>query len=185
MHVDSLVRPIEVVCVADPALDMSRAEREEYGRTRDPANLREHPGRRAVRYVCKPLSVAEASVVDQRQSMADRLLWSFMLGVTEIIHAGASGPQEGARIVPTRPFDGPTGRRCIWSDVELESLQEALGRAAFFEVGGVIYERTLRGKAAGVSVPYTLPQSSLDALDWIERLHAERRSDTRSETPST
>lgn len=186
MHVDSLVRPIEVVSAADPALDMARAEREEYARTRDASKLREHPGKRAVRFVLRPLSVAEASVCDQRPSMADRVLWAFMLGVYEIVNADARGPSDGARILPTRSFDAPGGgKRNIWSDLELEALQEAFGRAVFFEIGGIVYERTLRGKAAGGSVPYTVPQSCLDALDWIERLHAERRRATPPETPST
>ena len=185
MHVDSLVRPIEVVSAADPALDMGRAEREEYARTRDASKLREKPGQRAVRFMCRPLSVAEASVADQRPSAADRVLWAFMLGVSEIHHADTQGPRDGARMLPTRAFDGPSERRNIWSDLELQAIQDAFGRAVFFEVGGVVYERTLRGKAAGGSVPYTAPQSLLDALDWIERQPAAHLPTTPAETPST
>jgi len=185
MHVDSLVRTIEVVSAADPALDMGRAEREEYARTRDPSKIRERPGQRAIRYIIRPLSVAEASVVDQRPSVSDRVTWAFVMGVTEIHHAGTDGPRDGARLLPTQPFDSPSGRRNIWSDAELEALQDAFGRGLFFEVGGIVYERTLRGKAAGGSVPYTAPQSLLDVLAWIEPRPAERRPATPEETTRT
>lgn len=183
---DSLVRPIEVVSASDPALDMSASERRAYAESRDPSKIREVPGQRAVRYLARPLSVVDASVIDQRPSISDRVVWAFLLGCSEIHHADASGPRDGSRLVPTRSFDAQDRKRMIWSDDELGAIQESFGRAVLYEIGGVIYERTLRGKAAGGSVPYTVPQSLLDELAVIEaRQHAERRQREHEATSTT
>lgn len=182
---DSLVRPFEVASAADRALDMTAAERRAYAESRDPSKLREHPGQRAVRFIVRPLSVVDASVIDQRPSISDRVVWAFLLGCSEIHHADSQGPREGSRLIPTRSFEAQAGKRMIWSDDELGAIQEAFGRAVLYEIGGVVYERTLRGKAAGGSVPYTVPQSLLDELVQIERLHAERLERERVGTQHT
>jgi hypothetical protein len=164
MHVDSLVRPIVVVCAGDPALDMSVSERRAYAESRDPAKIRELPGKSAVRYVIRPLTVSQSTIVDQRVYMHERLLWAFMLACGEIQNADTDGPSAGKRMTPTRTIDMGGHKAFVWDDRELDVIQEAFGRAALYEIGGVIWERTLRGKAAGGSVPYTVPQSLLDEL---------------------
>jgi hypothetical protein len=185
MHVDSLVRPLEVVSAADEALDMSRAEREEYARTRDPAKIRELPGKTAVRFVCLPLSVQVSAILDARPSMSDRVVWAFALGVSEMRHADASGPAPERRMVPSQKLDIGGVKRAMWGDDELQTIQDTFGRATLYEIGGVIYERALRGKAAGGSVPFTVPQSLLDALTFLAPHRAAPPSDTPEATPST
>jgi hypothetical protein len=183
---DPLVRPIEVVSAGDPALDMTAAERRTYAETRDPKLLRELPGKRAVRCLVRPLSVATASICDQRPSMADRVVWAFMLGCLEVQNADEHGPADARVLKPSHAFDAGDGdKRCIWSDRELGALQETFGRGFLFEIGGVIYERTLRGKAAGGSEPFTVPQSLLDELAQIARRHAERLKAEHEATPPT
>lgn len=164
MHVDSLVRPITVVCGGDLALDMSVSERRAYAESRDITKLRELPGKAAVRYVVRPLTVSQSTIVDQRVYMHERLLWCFMLACSEIQNADTDGPSVGRRMTPTRTVDMGGAKVLMWDDRELDVIQEAFGRAAIYEIGAVIWERTLRGKAAGGSVPYTVPQSLLDEL---------------------
>lgn len=186
MHVDSLVRPIEVVSAADPALDMTKQERLAYAASRDATKLREAPGRKAVRFVCRPLTSAEAGICESQQSADSKLAWSFMLGCEEIRHADMTGPAEGRSIKPTHPFDGPDGRKMIWHDREMTALQAVFGRRVFYEIGAVIRDRALMGNAAGgILDPYEMPQSLLDALDRIARLRAAHPPTTPEETPRT
>lgn len=172
---DPLVRTIPVVLVDDPALALTPSERRRYGETRDPHAIRELPGQSAVRFVCRPLSSSDASAVESVTGALRQIVMSFMFGVVEIQNADDNGPRAGSRLVPTQEIRGRDAR--IWSDEQLDTIQDLFGRQAIYEIGTVVYERTLRGKAAGGSVPYTVPQSSLDALARMEaRLRAEQTS---------
>jgi len=186
MHVDSLVGSIEVVSAADAALDMTKQERLAYALSRDPAKLREVPGRKAVRFVCRPLSSAEAGICESQPSADAKTAWAFMLGCAEVRHADMTGPAEGRAVKPTHPFEGPDGRKLIWHDREMTALQAVFGRRVFYEVGSVIRDRALLGNAAGgVLDPFETPQSLLDALDRIARHRAALLAATPTETPST
>ena len=164
---------------------MSRAEREEYARTRDPSKIRELPGKTSVRYVCLPLSVQVSAILDARPSMSDRVVWAFALGVSEVRHADTSGPAPASTMRPSQKLDIGGVKRAMWGDDELQVIQDTFGRATLYEIGGVIYERALRGKAAGGSVPFTVPQSLLDALTCLAPHRAAPPSDTPEATPST
>lgn len=186
MHVDNLVSALEVVSAADPALDMSKQERLAYAASRDAGKLREVPGRKAVRFVCRPLTSAEAGICESQPSADAKTSWAFMLGCSEIRHADMTGASEGRAVKPTHPFEGPDGRKLIWHDREMTALQAVFGRRVFYEVGSVIRDRALLGNAAGgVWDPYEMPQSLLDALERIARHRAALLAATPTETPST
>lgn len=181
---DPLVRTIEVVRATDPALALSPGERRDYAQTRDPLKIRELPGQRAVRFVVRPLGNVDCGAVERSANASEIVVRSFWLGCVEIRDADEMGPRVGACLRPTMRMNGRDA--CAWSDSELEAIQETFGRAAIYEIGTVIYERTLRGKAAGGSVPYTVPQSSLDELTSMEaRLRAAQAQSEQGKTSST
>lgn len=188
MHVDSLVRPIEVVSAADPALDMGRADRIAYAESRDPALIRELPGEKAIRFVCRPLTASELVAVCSRAGAEGKALFAFAFAVTEIVHADLTGPAEGRRILPTRLVEH--GRPRIWDDPEIDALQEMLGFALISEIGAFAFERAWLRKKKGSGHqralrPFTVPQSLLEELEWIERLRAAHQPTTPEETPRT
>lgn len=165
---DPLVRTIPVVLVTDPALSLTPSERKRYGETRDPQMIRELPGQHAVRFMCRPLSSADVGAVESMTSPLRQIVLSFVFGVVEIQDSDELGPRHGARVVPTQKIGGRDAP--VWSDEQLDAIQDTYGRIAVYEIGTVVYERTLRGKAAGGSVPYTVPQLSLDELTRMEAL---------------
>lgn len=179
---DPLVRTIEVVRVSDPALAMSVSERRAYGESRDPSAIRELPGQRAVRFVVRPLSSIDAAGLERVPAGAAQLVMAFVFGVVEIREANELGPNPDTVIRPTQRIKGRD--LPVWSDDQLTAIQEAFGRVAILEIGGVAYERMLRGKAAGGSVPYTVPQASLEELEHLERQHAATLGQTPDETSS-
>lgn len=178
---DPLVRTIAVVRMSDPALALSHSERVAYGRTRDPQSIRELPGQRAVRFIVRPLGHVDMGAVERANPGSEQIVRSFWLGCVSIEDCDELGPRVGARIVPSMRIPGRDS--AAWSDDEMNAIQESLGRSAIYEIGMVIYERTLRGKAAGGSVPYTVPQSSLDELaSMAAHLPAEPTSAARAAT---
>lgn len=188
MHVDGLVRPLEVVSAADEALDMSEAERLAYAEQRDPSMIRELPGQRAVRYVCRALSASEAVEMSAKTSAEVRAFTAFMFGVVEIADADASGPCAGKRLTPTRSID--RNRPRIWSVEELDGIVEAFGVETVFEIGSFIFERAFLRKKKGsvhrhARRPYSVPQSLRDELASMELPRAEPPSASPEATPST
>lgn len=172
---DPLVRTIAVVRMSDPALALSHSERVAYGRSRDPQAIRELPGQRAVRFIVRPLNHVDMGAVERATPGVEQIVRAFWLGCVEIQDCDEMGPRAGVRMVPSMRIPGRD--LPAWADDEINAVQEALGRSALYEIGTVIYERTLRGKAAGGSVPYTVPQSSLDELaSMAAHLRAEQTS---------
>lgn len=172
-HFDSLVRDLEVVRVSDPALDMGLADRKKYGETRDPRLIRELPGQTAIRFKLRALTGLDADAIERVPSGGNQIAMAFRFACFEVVNLSMRGPSVGESVVPTLELSA--GRR-IFSDDEYNALHALLGRRAIHEIGGIAYERLHEGKAAGGSVPFTVPQSSLAEAERLERQRAELRS---------
>lgn len=176
---DPLVKPIVIVSATDEALDMTAAERAKYAAERSDTLLRVVPGATPIRFHVRPLGASEANGVDAQPTINAKAMMAFALGVLVIEGANEHGPSALDRILPSHRTPRPGGgERMVWSDEQLDALQELLGRATLLEVGAFIFERTLRGKkAASGSVRYTVPHSLLDALAQMPVRRAEAPSD--------
>jgi hypothetical protein len=182
---DPIVEPIDVVVSFDPALDHERMDVEIYARERDPLAIAERPGMTAVRWRCRPLTAAQFAQVDSASSINWKITNAFAFGCSELINA----PSPGMSIRPDATIpNGRGGEMKFWDDTALERIRQRYSLAAIYEVGSFIYERSLLvGNAWGGGVTrYTLPQSSRDALERIERLRAEsirRNAATKTSAP--
>lgn len=171
---DDLVSPIRAVCTLDPAIDFTDLDLSAYIATRDASMVRELPGRSLVWYVVQPLSADAFFMVEGASNAGLKIRTAFGWGVVAI-----ESLRPGERMEPQQRVKGPDGRsRGAWSSSELAEIAETVGMRAIIEIGSLIYERALLGKAAGGTEPYSLPQSSQHALEMIARRHAERIQET-------
>lgn len=185
MQLDPLVTAMVIVSASDEALDMSMGERVRYAERRVAELLRVKPGETPVRFAIRPLSAGEANGVDAQNTINAKAMMCFALGCTEVAGADANGPNASAKLVPSHRIQRGSVERCVWSDDQLDQLQEVLGRHVMLEVGAVIFERTLRGKkATSGSVRFTVPHSLLDVLAQMPAQRAEPQPD-ESPTEST
>lgn len=177
---DDLVSPLRAVCVLDPALDRLAMDVARYAETRDPALVRELPGRRARWVILDPLSVGDFVIADGYPATSMKVRAAFRYAVREI-HA-FDGSE---RLHPKRLVVGEDGReRAVWTDEELDRIFHVLGAAFLYEIGSLAYERAVSGNFWGGSVPYTLPPSSAQGLTLIARLLA-AQSQASAGTPSS
>jgi len=185
---DDLVSPLRVYSVAqDDAIDLLRSDVVGYagdivtpagGRpvtlsqgTRNPALIVALPTRHLRAAVVAPLTMGVGVQLDDIASMNGRAFQAFRvacLAVENIPIPGASlGPTEDVRLADGRMHK-------VWSDDELDRLQSLMGRNYMYEVGTVILERSLSGKARG-GVPLYTPQPFLEpALTQSAFLRAEQ-----------
>lgn len=169
---DPIVEPIDIIVSFDPALDHERMDTDRYAITRDPSMVVERAGMTAIRWRCQPLTASQFAQVDSASSINWKITNAFAFGCSEIINA----PSPGLSIRPDATIpNGRGGDMRFWDDQALERVRHRYSLAAIYEVGSFVYERSLLvGNVWGGGVMrYTLPQSSRDALERIERLRAE------------
>lgn len=180
---DPIVEPLDVVSVLDPALDRERMDVELYAETRDPSLIREVPGLAAVRFRIAPLTSTQFAHCDSASNVGMQIVTAFMFAVREV----QNHPSRGVTLRPDRRIpNGLGGEIAVLDDRTIEQIRAAYGVAAIYEIGSVAYERALLSGNAwgGAWLRYTLPLSSRDALDRIER-HRAALSRQRPETPTS
>ena len=159
-------KPIEVVCWWDPALDMTKSEREEYARTRDPKLLRVLPGEEPTRYLVRLISVAHMRFCDQALTEGERNARAFTAGVERVLKPrlrNGTRPESVEGTIVSRD-----GLR-LWDDSDLE----ALGcYPAEKEIGGVAYAHSYFPQ--GEERRFLLPPSSDPAWALVDSRHAEK-----------
>lgn len=165
MHFDDLVSPLRAVSVLDPALDRSTMDVDRYVETRDPALVRETPGRFARWVELDPLTPEHIGMIDSLSAPSAKLMQAFRLACRAVHNLQAPG-------IAARPTElVRQGHRDVpmWSSGDLGLISRELGVAFVYEIGTVAYERAIQGKAFGGSASYTLPQSSVHGLVQIAR----------------
>lgn len=181
MSADDLVSPLRAVCVFDPAIDLDVTPINVYAETRVPDLVTTRPGAHARWAVLRPLSVGDFMACDSAPSVSVKLLQAFRLACERIENFSAPG----IALEPTKLHRLPDGReRAIWGDDGLQRVADHLGVAYIYELGNVAFERAVSGNALSGSVFFTLPPSSMLALDRMLRLHAAQSRQTDG-TPSS
>lgn len=178
---DDLVSPLLVYSVAtDDAIDLASDvvgyAGDRVGDTviargsRDPSLIRALPTRHLRGAMVKALPMAIGVQLDDIASINARTLQAFRVGCTAVENL----PAPGERLGPTREARLADGRKhTVWSDDELDKLQSYMGRAFMYEVGAVILDRSMGGKARGGAPLYAPPPFLVDVLEKTARLRAE------------
>lgn len=165
---DPIVEPHDVVSVLDPALDRERMDVERYAETREASLIVAKPGMTPVIFRVAPLTASQFAHLDSDQNVGRKVIAAFSFAVQEI----RNWPHVG---VSTRPDltvpNGRGGEMRIWNDDAIEQVRREMSLAVIYEIGFFAYERSLiSGNAwGGAWLRYTLPQSSRDVLDRMQR----------------
>lgn len=175
MDTDNLAAPLRAVCVFDPAIDLDVTPTALYAETRAPGLVTTRPGAHARWCVLRPLSVGDFIACDSMATPSVKVMQAFRLACERIENFAAPG----VALEPRKPHRLPDGReRMIWGDEELQRVADQLGMAYIYELGNLAFERAVSGNALSGSGSYTLPPSSVLALERMLRLHAAQSPQT-------
>lgn len=181
MHTDSLIDDLEVVSAADPALDMSDAERIRYVTSRDPKVIKDQPGCASRRYILRALTSSELMAIESLEA-GRKVMTAFLMGVKEI----RNYPSAGVVASPSQASPVPSdSTRRIWTDKEFTSLTQNLGGKRIYEIGRVVYDRALEGNGEGGSIYFEPLPLLLEELARTARRRAVLLMDSAGGTPST
>lgn len=165
---DSLVGPLRVVSVLDPAIDLDATVVEVYRSTRTPDLVVTKPGHHAKWATVRPLTAGEFLAVDAQMHDAMKLKIAFQLACTSI----ENFEEPGIALRPTKSHKLPDGRETeVWADDEFQRIADRLGFRFVYEIGQIAYDRAVAGNGWSGSVSFTLPPSlELELLQRM-RLH--------------
>lgn len=160
-----------IVSVLDPALDLSKMDLRAYadGGARPESMIAEHPGRNAVRFRIRHLSVEESLACDSQPSIVYKLRLALCYALESVDQGG------GNVIVPTGERKEGDRKKRFWQDHEYALLVTRFGKTVVAEVASVIAEMDERlGEAFrdDDAERYTLPPLSREGLARRERQHA-------------
>jgi hypothetical protein len=168
-----------IVSVLDPALDLSKMDLRAYadGGARPESMIREVPGRFALRFRVRDLSVEESLACDSQPSVIYKLRLALCYALESVDCGG------GNIILPTGERKEGADRKRFWQDQEYALLVARFGKTVVNEIAAVISEMDERlGEAFrdNDAERYTLLPLSREGLARRERQHA-----ARPQTPSS
>lgn len=160
---DSLVTPLRVVSVLDPAIDRAATDLELYAGTnelgrpgdRDATRIVVLPGQTPIWFTLQPITaIMFANSVESQATPNARYLRAFQWACLSVegLEPG------GATLLGDTPINDEMGRgQMIVGERLLNRLADELGLDWLYDIGAVAYQRAKAPKIRGGAVSYTLP----------------------------
>lgn len=175
--------PIEIVSCADPALDRRPVEQggmnvERYWETRDPALIKEIPGKHARRYVLRPLRSADMDAIEASKVPAR---FAFQFALERVINYRGV---EGSPWTPSSTIERGQNALKVVGEDEIDDACEG-ARVVIHEIGHVAITRASVGFTMADGVRFALPPSLADVLELLARRSVDTPGQTRLGTGTT
>lgn len=155
----------KVVCRFDPAIDTESMTQEEvraFRDTGDVALLKFYEGQQPTTFYCRRLRVSEMQSVKATNSETDMFVAAFQRGLLSVENLR----DEDGNV---RKWSRPDAERPI----TMREVEAAFDAGEVFEVGSLIYGRSILGKGKPAAWPQ--PDTSALAVAALARLRAEQK----------
>jgi hypothetical protein len=186
------LKPFDVVCFWDPAIDLEKTNYAEYAKTRDFKKLTFLPGKKPTVYRCRPLSNAYAlGVVACQKEETLSYLEAFRYSVFEVRNADLRDGRTDATVSPRAAADTahmadengapPRTLEGLWTDHELETMFSPL---VIMEIGAVVKTHAFldpRTDPIYLPPPTCLEQGSRNVMLRVAQLSTDQSAKTASD----